>query len=719
MKKGISICLTVALLGCAIIWLLFTATRIVRFSEGEVNARFRALDKKIQIMEDGSWKDFEVIGVNIGTGYPGVFPNENGIDEDTYYRWFEKIAEMNVNTLRVYKIQSPAFYSALFRYNENHTDTLYLIQGADFRDQIMYSEKNILDSAVKQTIFEETYDLIDALHGNQMILDTKTGEMNCYIYDVSEYVLGYILGVEWDEVFVDYICQINVPVARYTGEYLYCDENANAFEVFLAEWGDTVFDFEQRRYHRQCMVSFCNWPNTDPLLNEFELIQNGNSDTVPDTEATIDLEHIHLMEKVKTGLFASYNVYPYFPYFLQYGEYTEYMDETGNRNPYRRYLMELTDHHTYPVIISEYGVPASRSETYGDIWYNIGHGGLTEEEQGHALLRMYQDIQKAQCAGSIVFTWQDEWYKTTWNEKMMSDPDGRAYWSNAQCAEQFFGLLAFEPSSGTTCYPDGDLSDWSERDLVADAGDIRLRMQSDEKYLYFQVTGLDQRSQNNRINIALDVTPKSGASIRNGTSFERPVDFLIQIDSSLSGAVLVQEYYDTLLFSALGGYHDMSTYTASKLLEKQQYEHCSADGSVFHVISRASGDINSALAADWIKDETGFLKHGNANPNSQDYDSNADYCISGDTVEIRIPWQLLNFYDPSKCLIIDDFRANNYQIKGLEIDRIYAAAYYDDQTEVTQFGAYELKSWDTPQFHERLKQSYYILQEAFGRENPS
>ena len=68
MKKGISICLAVALLGCAIIWLLFTATRIVRFSEGEVNARFRALDKKIQIMEDGSWKDFEVIGVNIGTG---------------------------------------------------------------------------------------------------------------------------------------------------------------------------------------------------------------------------------------------------------------------------------------------------------------------------------------------------------------------------------------------------------------------------------------------------------------------------------------------------------------------------------------------------------------------------------------------------------------------------------------------------------------------------
>lgn len=121
----------------------------------------------------------------------------------------------------------------------------------------------------------------------------------------------------------------------------------------------------------------------------------------------------------------------------------------------------------------------------------------------------------------------------------------------------------------------------------------------------------------------------------------------------------------------------------------------------------------------WIRENVGQLKEGNANPNSPDYDSNADYCISGDTVEIRIPWQLLNFYDPSKCLVIDDFRANNYQIKGLEIDRIYAAAYYDDQTEVTQFGAYELKSWETPQFHERLKQSYYILQEAFGREKAS
>lgn len=83
-------------------------------------------------------------------------------------------------------------------------------------------------------------------------------------------------------------------------------------------------------------------------------------------------------------------------------------------------------------------------------------------------------------------------------------------------------------------------------------------------------------------------------------------------------------------------------------------------------------------------------------------------------MEIRIPWQLLNFYDPSQCTVIDDYQENSFNIQGIAIDRIYAAAFYDDQTNIENFGACELEGWKTPQWHERLKESYYMMKEVFG-----
>lgn len=50
----------------------------------------------------------------------------------------------------------------------------------------------------------------------------------------------------------------------------------------------------------------------------------------------------------------------------------------------------------------------------------------------------------------------------------------------------------------------------------------------------------------------------------------------------------------------------------------------------------------------------------------------------------------------------------------MKIKEIYAAAYYDNQESVADFGTYQLKGWKKPQFHERLKESYYMLQKAFG-----
>ena len=593
MKKGILAGSLFALAVTAALWL---SVVIPAPGAEEREISFRTEDNRIQILGEEGWEPFEIRGVNVGTGYPGVFPNEYGISMETYYRWFTLIAEMNANTIRVYKIQSPEFYSALGRYNEEHEQKLYLLQGIDFSDHLMYSHDNILSAQSLEPIVQDTRALVDALHGDLVSVDWEKAELYCYTRDVSRYTLGYILGVEWDEIYVEFICRLNPGPRPYQGTFLCCGEEATAFESFLTRWADELMKYESEKYGAQKLISVCNWAMTDPLINQYPLQTEVSHGYVKSTESLLDIEHLQGTEKLESGLFASYNVYPYFPEFLQAGDYTSYVDDTGTVNPYRRYLMALEEHHTCPVVITEFGLPASRSSAYDDKWRNMDHGGLTEAEQGQCLKALFADIRAADCAGGIVFSWQDEWYKTIWNDRLLSDPDRRAHWSNAQSAESHYGLLAFEPGEeGKTPYPDGDLKEWGKKDRVSTGGGIRLSMQSDEKYVYFLAEGLEDTALRDGFRIALDITPRSGAASAGETSFSRDVDFLLEVDSGGKARLLVQRYYDSSLYSAIGGYPFQTVEMLYRFSENQMEENVRPDTDAFDTVTRALNNIDVTL----------------------------------------------------------------------------------------------------------------------------
>ncbi|WDC85244.1 hypothetical protein PL321_07260 [Caloramator sp. mosi_1] len=81
------------------------------------------------------------------------------------------------------------------------------------------------------------------------------------------------------------------------------------------------------------------------------------------------------------------------------------------------------------------------------------------------------------------------------------------------------------------------------------------------------------------------------------------------------------------------------------------------------------------------KYETGKLMYGNANPDSKDFNSLADYFVKGDIIEIRIPWQLLNVMDPSTKMIMDDLYLNN-GIKPTKVEGFYVGVILKKQDEV-------------------------------------
>src|SRR5690606_35288575 len=122
-------------------------------------------------------------------------------------------------------------------------------------------------------------------------------------------------------------------------------------------------------------------------------------------------------------------------------------------------LNELKGAHMMPIVISEFGVQASRGMTHRNI-HGWNQGLLSEAQQGDINVHLFETIYEEGMAGGLVFTWQDEWFKRTWNNMDYDNPDRRPFWSNIQTSEQSFGLLSFDPGRELAIQIDGKTSDW-------------------------------------------------------------------------------------------------------------------------------------------------------------------------------------------------------------------------------------------------------------------
>ena len=80
-------------------------------------------------------------------------------------------------------------------------------------------------------------------------------------------------------------------------------------------------------------------------------------------------------------------------------------------------------------------------------------------------------------------------------------------------------------------------------------------------------------------------------------------------------------------------------------------------------------------------------------------------------MELRIPWQLLNFANPSDMMIHDDYY-EHYGVEYLHIDELYVGAALADAADGRiPMASFALEGWGKKvTYHERLKESYYILQ---------
>ncbi len=715
MKKFLMLVVPGVLLLFLLDWLYFSVGVLYLPHGGQPEYFAKAEGETLYLDHGSGYAEYELKGVNLGLGKPGHYATEQAISKEEYLRWFAQIQALGANVVRTYTLAGPDFYEAFYEFNRDNPAPLYLLHGVWVDDYLINSSYSALDEEFYEPFFRDCKTVVDVVHGRHKERGENSVFSRFYRWDISPWVCGYILGVEWEGTLVTYTDKSFPQQEQLDGDYFYTEDASN-FEIFLASAGEATAAYETKKYGAQRMIAFSNWPTTDPLLYPQNLTEYFLK------SARIDVEHIRCKEAFGPGQFASYHIYPYYP------DYYSFLP-AHEENTYLQYLRDINEHHAMPVVISEFGVPSSRGMAAREEGLGRNQGNMSETQQGEALVSMYRDIKEAGSAGAIVFTWQDEWFKRTWNTMTNVDLTATPYWSDCQTNEQCFGLLSFDPGEKqSVCYPDGDKSEWREADLVCEQDGVRLSMRCDEKYVYFlaEKEGFDFLT--GKFYIPIDTTPKSG-SLRAGNlgvGMDRAADFVVELNGPDNSRLWVQEYYDSIealfydkitpwdLFSQVFPAPDTETFVKLRLLiQKDLYfvrdslddQNILDDASIPYAEYRQRDPMHYSRMENC---ETGKLTCGNGNPAAPDFNSLADFCCGEGFVELRLPWQLLNFADPSRMNIHDDYY-EHFGVEYLHIRQLYAGA--GDGTKIIGMKPFALEPLGSrPAYHERLKESYYILQ---------
>lgn len=681
---------------------------------GRVMYSSRIMGESFEVYRNSQWDTITIKGVNIGMAKPGTFPGEAAITEDEYYRWFKSIGKMNANAIRVYTIHPPGFYKALEKYNLLHRDKIYLFHGVWINEENLAEHLNAYKEDLLLDFRKEMKKTVDVVHGNTTIAHDPGHAWGVYSANISKYVIGWIIGIEWFPYMVQNTNESHNSIGDYDGEY-FESKNAAPFEYWLAEQMDYITKYEIDKYKWTRPISFTNWVTTDILHHPSD---SSNQEDL----ASVDPNVIYSKgEASLTGQFASYHIYPYYPDFLNYDDkYRNYIDHRGLHNNYAGYLDELHKAHRLPILVAEFGVPASRGLTHENP-FGWNQGFLSEKDQGHIITRLFEDIMEEKMLGGLIFTWQDEWFKRTWNTMDYDNPDRRPFWSNAQTNEQQFGLLSFDRNKIKV---DGKTRDWKSSPLYAKEQGIfkSLYVDSDERYLYLRIDYDD--SKKGYPLILLDTIPNQGNHFSQdieGVQFNNGVEFIIDLNKNES-RIKVDEYYD--FYTCLYAYN-------LNLIPRFQMSPSKNSGrfaNIYYALNKEYYLPDKNITLPFSYYETGKLNEGNANPKSSKYDSLADYSFIRDGgVELRVPWLLIQAKDPSQKEFAGDlFEEGLNSSKFIDIISI-GALYLDEQgmildsfptienNQLQQMIGYSWVKWELPEYKERLKQSYYLVRDLFSK----
>ncbi|MWV45114.1 hypothetical protein GRF59_15930 [Paenibacillus sp. HJL G12] len=693
-----------------------------RFTFKTQGDRFMRYDK------DGNWKEVFVKGVNLGATVPGHFPGELPATEEDYLRWFKQIDEMGANVIRVYTVHQPVFYSALVKYNKGKgDDPLYFMQGIWSPEEELIEQQDAYVEDISKQFRAEIQKAVAAVYGDVTVPPKQGASSGEYTANAGKYLMAWHVGTEWDPEMVKNTNKKHSSVPVYKGAYFSGTPDASPFESWLAGLLDYTAQ-QEKQYGWEHPVTFTNWVTTDVLSHPGEPL-------FEEDMVSVDARHVQ-PTGWKGGYFAAYHVYPYYPDFFRTDSTLQTIkDKQGDFNTYKAYLHQLkAKFKDMPIMVTEYGVPSSVGVSH----FGAGgrdQGGHNEQEQGKIDASLTQDIYDEGYAGAILFMWQDEWFKKTWNTMPFEIPaDRRAYWINVLTNEKMFGVLGMLPGKEKQITIDGKLNDWdglAQNEVKHWQGKVPgiqdMRITHDEGYLYLGIRlDKDFDPKTSKLYIGADTIAggnEPSAAQLPGKKLEGGApEALIEIGKDKESQVEIASDYD---------FH-------ARLYGKEGYwmlpETTKEQETPFHpwklAISLQMNPPDTRFAHPFIDKTIGTLKRGTTDRSKAQFDSLTSWQYSGNVIEMRIPWMLLGFSDPSSLQVIDYSPLKERRaFSTVKTDGIRLIPWLVEQNgtrvswpggtantfDINDIVPYSWQPWETVQYSEQLKQSYYSMKDVYSQ----
>nr|WP_255688599.1 hypothetical protein [Pontibacillus sp. HN14] len=661
--------------------------------------KFRTQQQSIEIYQNESWSPLMIKGVNLGATLPGYYPGSLPLDLETYQRWFRSMKDMGVNTVRIYTIHEPVFYEALVEFNQKHPDDpLYFIQGIWSPVKQLRETEDALSPEVTEAFKDEIKRAVGAVYGETTIKEEAGKASGTYESNAAPYLVAWHLGTEWDPKMVQQTNKLHAGEDPFEGERFQATEQANPFESWLAELLD--YTAQQERTHGwEHPMTFTNWVTTDPLKHSEEPL-------IMEDKVSVDATHIKERDW-NGGYFASFHAYPYYPDFLRLGEaYKDVLNKKGEPDAYKGYLKELKAYHRdMPIMITEFGLPSSLGVAHlGQ--YGRNQGGHTEVEQGEMNAELYKLIQEEGYAGSALFTWQDEWFKKTWNTMPYVEDGRRAYWFNYLSSETSYGVIGMYPDKEDDIRIDGEIEEWDSLDdlksyTVRENGVKDITFTHDEGFVYINAhLSEDSDLEGETFQLGVNTLP-------GGTSqppYKKPLEALVTLNGDKGEVVLSSEY---------DPHHRLY-----KEEEAEQPKENQAFVPWKLPVSLQFEPPNTRHAHPFEDVEVGGLKRGDAGAfSSKTYDPQIFWEAKGNVIEMKIPWALLGFADPSQRKVIsypEEEEATTMKTESIESIQFLPALSGETEQSVSAFD-YSFEKWNQVQYAERKKNSFYQMKEALSK----
>lgn len=567
-------------------------------------------------------------GINLGSSTPGHQPGEVGsIPASTYRTWFGQMAALGIRVVRIYTLHPPAFYDELARWNRTHArDPLYVVQGVYLpQDDYNAPGKTLYTASIDQSFTREITDISDAVHGDLTRRAAPGRAGGAYDTDVSRWVASWIVGVEWDPQGVATTDRRMSTAPYRPGRYFRATADASATERWITRHLDHLATLEAAR-GTSVPIAAANWPTADPLHHPTEPLAQ---------EDLVSVDAMHMLPTAAWpgGTFASFHAYPYYPDFMRYEPGLEKETWEGRQDRYAGYLMSLKRHYAarMPLVVSEFGVPASLGTAHAGT-NGRGQGAHSEREAMTMDASMMRMMKAKGMAGGFVFSWEDEWFKRTWNTMEHQDATRRQLWHDPLTNEQWFGIVATD----TAQVPDAAV------EKLPTTGELKyLYAWADFSYVHVEVTG--RSATPHALQVDADVVPGPEAA-----------DYRVTVDRDAGTAqAQVRRDLDPIRLDT-----DETPYRPDAQ-------------AAWHDFAQITNRSNDGRPAEYAA--VGRLLQGSWDPQDPAYDSRASWDVDADhdTVRLRIPWSMLGMADPSARLALGEGRpAALVKIPGIGLDLV-------------------------------------------------